>query len=80
MGHLTQNGIFTLESHCAIGRIFYIVLFSNYAMAEKCENCNKILDNPYLTHCSEECLFEILKNSKSVTDNPTDDWDNNPWI
>jgi len=36
-------------------------------MPKFCENCGKELNNPYATHCSDECLFTIIKNSKHFT-------------
>lgn len=30
----------------------------------RCERCGKELDRAYLTHCSEKCLFEEVKDSK----------------
>jgi len=33
-------------------------------MREKCENCGKELEDPRLTHCSDKCVFEGIKNSK----------------
>ena len=35
-------------------------------MAKNCEVCGEIMENPDLTHCSDECLFESVKSSKSV--------------
>ena len=35
-------------------------------MAEFCENCGKIMKRWDATHCSEECLLESVKNSKSL--------------
>jgi len=44
-------------------------------MGERCQNCDKKMDYPELTHCSDDCLFDEIKNGM-----PTDDWDSNPWI
>ena len=33
-------------------------------MGKKCKNCGKELKDPRLTHCSDKCLFESIKNSK----------------
>jgi len=33
-------------------------------MGKKCENCSKELENQHLTHCSDKCLFESIKNYK----------------
>ena len=33
-------------------------------MTKKCEVCGKKLSNDTLTHCSDKCLFESIKNSK----------------
>jgi len=35
-------------------------------MGKKCENCGKELEDPRLTHCSNNCLFEIIKNSEKI--------------
>ena len=41
------------------------------------------MKNPGLSHCSEECLFEDIKNSKSLKDDAKDVefWNEktNPW-
>lgn len=37
-------------------------------MAEFCENCGKLMKKWDATHCSEECLLESIKNSKSFHD------------
>ena len=50
-------------------------------MEDKCEKCGEKLKDPRLTHCSEECLFSNLKNSKSITDTPIETWsETDPWI
>ncbi len=52
-------------------------------MGEKCQNCNKKMDYPELTHCSDECLFYEIKIERTIDDDAfssTDDWDSNPWI
>ena len=50
-------------------------------MGEKCQNCNKKMDSPELTHCSDECLFDEIKYEKSTDGmSSIDDWDSNPWI
>ena len=36
-------------------------------MPKFCKNCGKELDNPHATHCSDECLFTTIKNSKPFT-------------
>jgi len=36
-------------------------------MLKFCKNCGKELDNPQATHCSDECLFTSIKNSKPFT-------------
>ena len=42
-------------------------------MQSKCEKCNKKLEDPNLTHCSNECLFAGIMNSKSI-DIPIKAW------
>ncbi len=49
-------------------------------MGEKCHNCDKEMDYPWLTHCSDECLFEGIKNTESISNTPIENWDNNPWV
>ena len=34
-------------------------------MAKWCLNCGKIMKNPELTHCSDECVLKYVKQSKS---------------
>ena len=52
-------------------------------MGKRCQNCDKEMDNPELTHCSDECLFDTIKDSVLLENNnmsTMDDWDSNPWI
>ena len=35
-------------------------------MAKNCEVCGKKIENPDLTHCSDECLFKSVKSSRSI--------------
>lgn len=35
-------------------------------MGKWCLNCGKIMKNIELTHCSDECLFADIKNSKTL--------------
>jgi len=50
-------------------------------MTSNCEECGKKLQYPILTHCSNQCLFLQLKNSKSIGENPIETWDDeDPWI
>jgi hypothetical protein len=39
---------------------------------KKCQQCKKILDNDIATHCSDECLLQSIKKSKSM--DGTDEW------
>lgn len=34
-------------------------------MGKACENCDKAMKDPELTHCSDECLMEHIKKSES---------------
>jgi hypothetical protein len=34
-------------------------------MGEWCKNCDKIMKDPELTHCSDECLMKHVKKSES---------------
>ena len=36
-------------------------------MAEKCQNCGKLLEDSLLTHCSSKCQFESYIKSQSVS-------------
>ncbi len=39
------------------------------------------MDYPGLAHCSDECLFDEIKNVESINHElPIDDWNSNPWI
>ena len=50
-------------------------------MTSNCEACGKKLQDHTLTHCSNQCLFLQLKNSKSIGKDPIETWDNeDPWI
>ncbi len=52
-------------------------------MGQHCENCGKFMKNFDITHCSDECLFVLIKNSKSLTENEISaiTWDekSDPW-
>ena len=82
---LSQELILTIIN-CGgeINRIFYIKLQEFRFMGERCQNCDKEMDNTELTHCSDECLFDTIKDSVSLEgDNAMstiDDWDANPWV
>lgn len=49
-------------------------------MQGKCKTCGKKLPDPNITHCSNECLFYSIRNSKSISGTPIETWDDNPWI
>ncbi len=51
-------------------------------MGEKCQNCNKKIDNPELTYCSDECLFDQIPEANPIGKKVSsmDDWDSNSWI
>jgi len=38
-------------------------------MGQYCENCEKFMKNSEVTHCSDECLFVLIKNSDSLAKN-----------
>lgn len=52
-------------------------------MGKWCLNCGKIMKDPELTHCSDECLMESLKKSKSKRkdDKGVEYWqeESDPW-
>jgi hypothetical protein len=64
-------------------RTEFIVVFLLLIMGKFCEECQKLMKNPDLSHCSDECLFEDIKNSKSLKDDAKDAefWNEktNPW-
>ena len=35
-------------------------------MGKWCKKCGKIMKNPQLTHCSDECLLSDVKTSKTL--------------
>ena len=37
-------------------------------MGKNCENCGKEMRDSNLTHCSEQCVFESIKQSKKFGD------------
>lgn len=41
-------------------------------LIRKCEICGKRLEDGQSTHCSEECLFKSIENSKSFMPEPED--------
>jgi hypothetical protein len=53
-------------------------------MGQNCKNCGKFMKNPDITHCSDECLLDLIKDSNSVTKNKVDaaSWSekSDPWI
>lgn len=50
-------------------------------MGKYCENCEKFMKNPDLTHCSDECLLISIKNSNSLEGYGAITWDDksDPW-
>jgi len=38
-------------------------------MEEKCPNCGKLLEDSFMTHCSEICVFEEYLKSQSAKTN-----------
>lgn len=53
-------------------------------MGQYCKNCEKFMKNSEMTHCSDECLLESVRNSKSLakTSFSAVSWDerSDPWI
>ena len=35
-------------------------------MGQYCKNCHKFMKNPEMTHCSDECLLEVIQGSTSL--------------
>lgn len=56
----------------------------NYSLGKWCQNCGRVMKNPKLTHCSDECLMTSIKNSKTL--NPegqgAQGWndESDPWV
>jgi len=51
-------------------------------MAKFCKKCGKIMKRPKLSHCSDECAFVDIKESKSLNKNNNAElWDEktDPW-
>jgi hypothetical protein len=47
----------------------------------KCKECGNHIPDVDITHCSNQCLFENLKNSKSISGSPIETWDEDePWV
>lgn len=60
--------------------IFKIVTLS---MGKFCKECGKVMRKPSLSHCSDECIFAHIKNSKSLSKgNRVEQWGDkaDPWI
>lgn len=38
-------------------------------MGKWCLNCGKVMKQPEMTHCSDECVLEDVKKSESKRDN-----------
>ena len=51
-------------------------------MGELCQNCKKEMEHPDLTHCSDECLFDEIKNEKPFDEiSFTEDvWNSKSWV
>ena len=64
-------------------RTEFIVGFPILLMGKFCMKCRKLMKNSDLTHCSDECLFEDIKDSKSLKEdtNGAEFWKEktNPW-
>ncbi len=43
-------------------------------MQNRCITCGKKLEYPNQTHCSNQCLFAPIWDSKSITDDPIEKW------
>lgn len=51
-------------------------------MGKFCKHCGKLMQNPELTHCSDECLLADKKESKSKDEKRgIESWDerSDPW-
>ncbi len=64
-------------------RIGFIVVFLILLMGKFCEKCRKLMKNPDLSHCSDECLFEDIKDSRSLKEDTkgAESWNEktDPW-
>ena len=46
-----------------------------------CKTCGEKTEHPYISHCSNKCLFANIWNSKSISGIPIEKWDDEePWI
>jgi len=43
-------------------------------MEKKCENCGTSLSFEEITHCSDDCLFENLQKTNSISRTPFEEW------
>jgi hypothetical protein len=51
-------------------------------MGKFCAKCGKIMKNSKLSHCSDECILEDIKNTRSVEEfKGAESWDEktDPW-
>lgn len=50
-------------------------------MAKKCEVCGNSLAHEILTHCSDDCLFSGIQDTKSISRTPVEEWNKeNYWF
>ena len=49
-------------------------------MSNQCEKCGKKIPFREVTHCSDECLFDGLETTKSISRTPFEEWNNNYWF
>jgi len=52
-------------------------------MGKFCKECGKIMRLSKMSHCSDECLFTSIKDSKSLSQNSdAEQWgeESDPWI
>ena len=46
-----------------------------------CKKCGEKTEHPYISHCSNKCLFANIWNSKSISGIPIEKWDDEePWV
>ena len=45
-------------------------------MANHCKNCGENLENPKLIRCSNECLFTVICDTRSVNGTLAETWRN----
>ena len=79
-----KNDLNLLILHLRIGNFVLFLGDVFFSMGKFCKRCGKIMKNPQLTHCSDECLLADLHSTKSKSTEGKDakSWDekSDPWV